>query len=458
MYEELVERYYGGQRAPLERLRAQFRRLFEHPSVPGVLLIVCAAIALLWANSPWGDSYTALFFTHFVVGYGDFALSKPLVLWINDGLMAIFFFAVGLEVKHEIVQGELSTWRKAALPVVAAVGGMLVPAVIFTLFNAGLPTQRGWAIPAATDIAFAVGVLSLFGARVPQPLRIFLLSLAIADDIGAVLIIALFYTSELSLGALGLGVLGLGVLWVCNRLQVHSLAVYGILGIPIWMAFLKSGVHPTVAGVLIALMVPLRPRKPWEWFHRGTSALLSELRDSVSPGYAVVVTEAVGKASLQVLSPLHRALHGLHGWVNYVIMPLFALANAGVRVELDMVGELLRSPVLWGVALGLFVGKQVGIFGLSWLATRFKIAALPGQVRWAQLWGVALLGGIGFTMALFIAGLSYGDKLLVLNEAKLGILLGSALSAVVGAFVLWRALPHEAEVAEVAVEEDGSAG
>ncbi|GBD06781.1 Na(+)/H(+) antiporter NhaA [bacterium HR21] len=439
----LVELYYTYQKTPLERLRDRLQEFFERPYMPGVLLLLCTLVALVWANSPWGESYVELFFTHVVIGYGDFALSKPLVLWINDGLMAIFFFLVGLEIKQEVLDGELSTWKKAALPVMAAVGGMLVPALIFTAFNLGRPSQRGWAIPAATDIAFAVGILSLLGNRVLHPLRIFLLSLAIADDIGAVLVIALFYTDELSLPALLVGLLGLAVLWGCNRLRISNLGVYGILGIPIWIAFLKSGVHPTIAGVLIALTVPIRERIPWQYFAEGTKRLLADAagRDLSSGPALLAIAEQIEKASVLAVPPLQRAMHGLHAWVNYGIMPLFALANAGVRLELEQLGTIVRSPVLWGVALGLFAGKQLGVFGVSWVMTKLKVATLPSGIRWSHIYGVSLLAGIGFTMALFIAGLAYGDSLLLLNEAKLGILLGSALSALFGLLVLWRVLP-----------------
>ncbi|MDW7996483.1 MAG: Na+/H+ antiporter NhaA [Bacteroidota bacterium] len=287
-----------------------------------------------------------------------------------------------------------------------------------------------------------------WGPEFPRALRIFLLSLAIADDIGAVLIIVLFYTTDLALDGLLIGFLGLAILWGCNRLRIHNLGIYGIISVPIWMAFLKSGVHPTVAGVLVALTVPIRPRMPWERFREGTIRLLSEpfLWDKPLYAYAMTVTEHVEQASIQAIPPLYRAIHGLHGWVNYGIMPLFALANAGVRVELEGLGELLNSPVLWGVALGLFLGKQAGVFGFSWVVSRIGIASLPGGVRWSHVYGVSLLTGIGFTMALFIAGLAYADSLLTLDEAKLGVLIGSALSAIVGLLVLWRVLPKSGTV------------
>ncbi len=443
---ELLERYYACPKTPIERFQEKLQALLERPYMPGLLLMSCTVIALLWANSPWGDSYTRLFFTYFTVGYGDFALSKPLVFWINDGLMTIFFFLVGLEIKQEILEGELSSWRKAALPVIAAMGGMLFPGLIFTALNYGTPEQRGWAIPVATDIAFAIGVLSLLGERVPQGLRMFLLSLAIADDIGAVLIIALFYTEDLSLGALLFGLIGVAVLWGCNRLRVYNLGVYGVIGVLIWIAFLKSGVHPTIAGVLIALTVPMRPRMSWERFRDGTRGLLSDpaLSENSSPIFVTAVTEQVERASIQAMSPLRRAMHGLHGWVSYGIMPLFAFANAGVHLRWEGIGELMHSTVLWGVAMGLFFGNQIGILGFSWLAVRLRLAVLPAHVRWGHIYGISLLAGIGFTMALFIAGLAYGDTLLTLNEAKVGILLGSALSGLVGVVVLRWVLPKGA--------------
>jgi NhaA family Na+:H+ antiporter len=437
-----LEQYYACPKTVLDHFREALQKRLEHPSVPGLLLLLSTLIALLWANSPWGASYEELFFTHFVIGYGDLALSKPLVFWINDGLMAIFFFLVGLEIKQELLQGELSSWRKAALPVYAAVGGMAIPALIFTLFNYGLPTQRGWAIPSATDIAFAIGLLSLLGHRVPFPLHIFLLSLAIADDIGAVLIIALFYTEQLALEALIPGIILLGVLWGLNRLRVQTLGVYAVLAVPIWLSFLSSGVHPTIAGVLVAFTLPIRPRLPWEAFRNGTLRLLSDhAQQPSSPALAVALSEHIERASTAAVSPLHRALHGLHPWVNYGIMPVFALANAGVQLELGGLQEMLLSPVTLGVALGLFLGKQIGIFAFSWASVRLRLAMLPKGVRWSHIYGVALLAGIGFTMSLFIAGLSYGEQYLVLNEAKLGILLGSFLSAVLGIGVLQRTLP-----------------
>jgi len=447
-----LEQYYACPKTPLDHFREALQKRLEHPSVPGLLLLLSTLIALLWANSPWGASYEELFFTHFVIGYGDLALSKPLVFWINDGLMAIFFVVVGLEIKQELLQGELSSWQKAALPVYAAVGGMALPALIFTLFNYGLPTQRGWAIPAATDIAFAVGILSLLGNRVPLSLRIFLLSLAIADDIGAVLIIALFYTEQLALAALIPGVVLLGVLWGLNRLRIQTLGVYAVLAIPIWLSFLYSGVHPTVAGVLVAFAIPIQARLPWESFRSGTLRLLTDHAQPPSPVLAVALSEQIERASTAAVSPLHRALHGLHPWVNYGIMPVFALANAGVQLELGGLQEMLLSPVTLGVALGLFLGKQLGILTFSWISTRLRLARLPEGIRWRHIYGVALLGGIGFTMSLFIAGLSYAEHYIALNEAKLGILLGSLLSAVLGIGVLQRTLPKVAPAPQVTTE------
>ncbi len=378
------------------------RGLLHHEAAPGVILLSLAIFALVLNNSPFSGLYDALLSTPVVVQVGALVIDKPLLLWINDGLMAVFFFLVGLEVKRELVEGRLSTWKDAALPAVAAFGGMLLPALIYVAINNGDPTAlRGWAIPAATDIAFALGVLALLGSRVPIALKIFLLALAILDDLGAIIIIAVFYTSDLSLTALAIGVAGAAVLGWMNLRGVTRIAPYVVVGIVMWVCVLKSGVHATLAGVVIALMIPLRARNK------------------------------------QGESPLKSLEVSLHPWVAFGIMPLFAFANAGVSLKGLEVAELV-APLPLGIALGLFVGKQMGVFGFSWAAVKSGICRLPDGVSWAHMYGISLLAGIGFTMSLFIGTLAFVDAEHA-KAVRLGVLLGSTLSAVMG-YLLLRAL------------------
>ncbi len=377
------------------RTISAIRAFMATESAGGVLLMASAALALLIANSPLGAGYFQAL--HVVVG--GLSLSH----WINDGLMAVFFLLVGLEIKRETVDGELSSWSRRLLPGVAAFGGMLVPALIYVGFNQGSPeTLRGWAIPAATDIAFALGVLSLMGPRVaPASLKIFLAALAIIDDLGAILIIALFYTEQLTLWALGAAVVVLATLIALNRLKVTRLSPYLVLGAVLWWLLLKSGVHATLAGVALALTIPIAKRQAVE----GSS-----------------------------LSPLHRLEHGLNPWVAYAIVPIFGFANAGVNLSATGL-EALTAPSALGVAAGLFLGKQIGVFGFSLLAIRLGAATRPSGASWGQLYGVSLLCGVGFTMSLFINNLAFRSALLQ-DETKLGVLTGSVLSALAGWLVL----------------------
>ncbi len=382
-----------------------FQAFFRTEAASGVLLLALAVVALLWANSPWASAYFSLWDTLVTVSIGSAAISKPLLLWVNDGLMAIFFFLVGLEIKREILVGELSSPRQAALPLLAAVGGMVVPAGLYALVAGSTDYAAGWGIPMATDIAFALGVLALLGTRAPVALKIFLTALAIVDDLGAVLVIAFFYTSKLSVAALGVAAVFLALLVAANRLGIQRTAVYVILGLGLWVAVLKSGVHATIAGVLLALTIPAR-----------------------------------GEHSL-----LLRMEHKLHGWVAFGIMPVFALANAGVALGGVSFTEAILHPAAFGILLGLFVGKQIGVFAFSWLSIRMGWAVLPSGTTWTQLYGVALLTGIGFTMSLFIANLSFvglpeaaPGAPAALDLAKIGILTASLLSGVVGYVMLRR--------------------
>ncbi|HEX6202523.1 MAG TPA: Na+/H+ antiporter NhaA [Thermoanaerobaculia bacterium] len=417
-----------------------FQAFFRLESASGLLLLAAALVALVWANSPAASSYFELWRTMATMAVGPVVIEKPLLLWINDGLMAVFFFVVGLEIKREVLVGELAAPRKAALSVAAAIGGMAVPAAIYWLFNSGGPGAAGWGIPMATDIAFALGVLALLGRRVPLSLKVFVTAVAIVDDLGAVLVIAVFYTERLSTGMLGVGAVFLLAMVVLNRAGVRRTWPYALLGAFLWLAFLKSGVHATIAGVLGAMAIPARRKIDAPEFLRRAEALLAEIREDTVPGRAEPTEDqrdalhSLDKAAENVGTPLARIEHALHPWVAFFIMPVFALANAGVAVEGGLAATL-GSPIALGIVLGLFVGKQVGVLGAAWLAVKSGLAAMPAGITWRQMWGVSLLCGIGFTMSLFIAGLAFPDPAL-LDAAKVGILAASLVSGVAGALAL----------------------
>lgn len=361
----------------------------------GFILMAVALLALIANNSPLSSYYAGFLSTPVEAQFGGLEIAKPLLLWINDGLMAIFFFLVGLEIKREVLEGELSSFSKAALPVFAALGGIIGPALIYVYFNAADPIAvQGWAIPAATDIAFALGVLALLGSRVPVSLKILLLAVAIIDDLAAIVIIALFYTQDLSVIALGWAGMGIAALFTLNRMKVMRITPYALIGVFIWVCVLKSGVHATLAGVITAFAIPLKAKEA----HQS--------------------------------SPLHRAEHGLHIWVAFLILPLFAFANAGVSLKGIGISDVM-SPIPLGVAAGLFIGKQVGVFSACWLAVRLGLAKLPTGTNWCQIYSVACLTGIGFTMSLFIGTLAFdGDE--TLNSVRLGVLVGSLASGILG--------------------------
>lgn len=368
-------------------------------SASGIILMLAAVLALIASNTILSPYYDALLSTPMQVRVGPLEIAKPLLLWINDGLMAIFFFLVGLEIKREVVLGELSDFDKAALPLFAAVGGMAAPALIYAGINLDSPeTINGWAIPAATDIAFALGILTLAGSRVPVSLKVFLLAVAIIDDLGAIVIIALFYTADLSLQALAISFAGLVALISLNRAGVVRIAPYVLVGAFVWVCVLKSGVHATLAGVVTALAIPLR----------GSGA--------------------------DAPSPLQQTEHKLHPWVAFMVLPVFAFANAGVSFE-GITPAGLLEPIPFGIALGLLIGKPLGILALSYLAVRTGLARLPQGVDWQQLAGVGCLAGVGFTMSLFIGGLAF-ETSEQLNAVRLGVLAGSLLSGTLGFLIL----------------------
>ena len=396
----------------------------------GIMLVLATVAALVWANSPWGASYVTLFHTHLTIDLGPFHYDESLVHVINDGLMAIFFFVVGLEIKREWVAGELRDRRAAVLPAVAALGGMVVPAAIYASFNHGGPGSGGWGIPMATDIAFALGVVAVLGSRVPSPLKIFLLTLAIVDDIGAILVIAVFYTNDLSWEWLaGAGALVVLVV-ACRRAKVRYHVVYVVVGTAMWFCVLESGVHATIAGVVMGLLTPALPYLSAE----DTQLVVDELegRDDLNAAdvhrVSILISEAV---------PLTERLeHLLHPWTSYLIVPIFALANAGIVLTRDGISNPSRITV--GVIAGLIVGKTVGISVFSWLTVKLRLAPLPAGVRFSQLVGVAMVAGIGFTVSLFVSGLAFPGRFesLELRDAKVGILVASVVAALLGSAVL----------------------
>jgi NhaA family Na+:H+ antiporter len=412
--------------APALRWLRPLTRFMHIESAGGIVLMACTLVAMVLANSPWASAFAAFWQTKLGVEVGSVGLTKPLFLWINDGLMTLFFFVVGLEIKREVVTGELNDRRKVTLPLVAALGGMIAPACIYLALQWGQPTVHGWGVPTATDIAFVVGFLVLLGPRVPAGLKVLLLSLAIADDIGAVLVIALAYNAKVALGPLLLGFMGLAGVLLFRCAGVRHLLVYSMLGAAIWVCFLKSGIHPTVAGVALGLMTPTRP-----WLGDRTPInLMTDLLRRLGGLHGVDAP-----ARQEPFSPLERLERNLHPWVAFLIMPVFALANAGVAVE----PASLAKPVALAIAAGLVFGKPIGIVLLSMAAVRVGLAKLPSGVNFPMLIGAGCLAGIGFTMSLFIAGLAFDST--HLDEAKIGILAGSALSAALGLLLVRNFLP-----------------
>jgi Na+:H+ antiporter, NhaA family len=416
---------------------------FLHTEVAGaVALLVATAIALIVANSPAGSTFEGFWHIRAGVSFGPLVLEETLVHWVNDALMALFFFVVGLEIRRELLVGELSDRRKALLPIAAALGGMIVPALLYVSFNSGGPGAPGWGVPMATDIAFAIGVMALLGDRVPSSVRVFLVALAIADDIGAILVIAVAYTSDVSVAWLGLAAVMLLLLVALNRLKVDRTLPYFVLGGVMWLAMLLSGVHATIAGVLLALTIPSTAKLDPLAFTSVARERLERIEAAHVPGANVLcddtqqlVTFDLRKEARHTASPLQRLEFALHPWTTFAILPLFALANAGVRLAGADVWTVLHTPVALGVVVGLVAGKPIGILAMTWLATRTRIAALPDGVRWGQLVGAAMLGGIGFTMSLFMASVAFRGPAETL-EAKAAILVASLTAGLLGYLVM----------------------
>jgi Na+:H+ antiporter, NhaA family len=420
---------------PIEVITSPFVRFARMEAAGGILLLVSTFAALVWANSPWEQSYHAIWSTQVDVGFGRFFLSETRHQWINDGLMSVFFFLVGLEIKREVLIGELSTLKQAAFPLIAAVGGTIVPALVYISLNHGSIAHKGWGIPMATDIAFALGVLALLGDRVPISLKIFVTALAIVDDIIAVLVIALFYTAQIHFLSLAAGLAGVALSFGLNLLGVRKPAVYAFLGLCVWGAVLKSGVHATVAGVMFAFTIPARTYIDRAHFLKQGRWLFDRFEtarpDSFEEQAAIHTLETQCEL---IQSPLHRIERSLQPWVAFVVMPVFAFSNAGVHV-LGKVAAAATNPISLGVALGLFVGKPIGISLFAWLAAKAKVATQPNAVSWAQIFGGSWLCGIGFTMSLFIATLAFGEGAL-LDLSKIGTLAASVAAATCGSLFL----------------------
>jgi NhaA family Na+:H+ antiporter len=424
-------------------VQSSFNEFVQRTTSTGITILFVTAIALVWTNSPFHGSYEAFLHTPVQFVVGPLNISFTLEHFVNDGLMVLFFLVVGLEIKRELLVGELSSRQKALLPMIAAVFGMVGPAVTYLLFNSGTSAARGWGVPVATDIAFALGVLALLGDRIPSGLRVFLAALAIVDDLLAVVVIALFYTAALNVPMLLLAVAIVVVLYSGNRLGINSLWFYGTLGFVLWLVVLASGVHATIAGVALAMCIPAQSRLDRLSFFTRSRDLIDQISrradSDEDEGKQLDAVHALEEMCEHVQTPLHRIERGLSKVVSFGIMPLFALVNAGVVITPAMVSGL-TSPVALGIALGLFIGKQVGISGSVWLSVRVGLTKLPTGVTMAQMYGVSLLCGIGFTMALFVAHLAFVDPQ-HLEMAKLSILIGSTLSAIIGAIVLRMMLP-----------------
>jgi len=427
-----------------KRFVRPFVRFTEIEAASGIVLLAAAIVAIIWANSRWSATYFQILDTHLTIAFGPLHLDESFLDLINDGLMAIFFFVVALEIKRQVVLGDLRDPRAAALPIMAALGGMIFPAAIYLLINidAGGEAIRGWGIPMATDIAFAVGVLALLGSRIPSSARLFLLMLAIADDIGAITVIAIFYTDDLNLGYLALAIGGLFMAGVASRVRIRSLAFYVPLGVIVWFLTLESGVHATLAGVALGFLTPARPMYPADEFDRRARAILdsypAEPDTPEAREHADHESLLLSGISAEAVSPLTRLEHRLPIWSSYLVIPVFALANAGVDFRGTDLVEALTSTVALGVALGLIVGKTVGITLFAFIAVRTGLGRLPAETGWLHVMGLAAVGGIGFTVALFVAGLAFDHP--ELNDlAKVGIFAGSLVSGMVGAFILMRA-------------------
>ena len=416
-----------------------FQKFVKIESFSGILLMFATVLALVWANSPYGDSYRELWQYDLGIVTETFEFKKPLILWINDGLMAIFFFLIGLEIKRELLIGELNTPKKIAFPLVGALGGMLVPVLFFFVLNENPDTVKGWGIPMATDIAFSLAILNVLGKRVPLSLKIFLTAFAIVDDIGAVLVIAIFYSGSINISLLLIALALLGVLYFFSYKGIYSKFMMFFFGTIIWFLFLKSGIHPTVAGILLAFSVPIRQKIETSKFLEGLENIFNDIKKSTVLKKPILSHEQIKQVdnleswSSKFRSPLQHLEHGLHGWVAYFIIPIFAFANAGVLISGS---ENLDTALIINIVVCLVLGKGIGITSVVWLAQKMKLIEIPSDISAKQIIGVAFLAGIGFTMAIFIASLAFVSSPEYVDSAKIGILIGSFISAIIGYVIL----------------------
>ena len=425
----------------MKRVSNSLKRFIKLETASSIILFAFSILAVIWANSSYGYVYEALWHHEFTIGFADtvFHLSKPLILWINDGLMAIFFFVIGLEVKREILVGELTTLRKASLPIFAAIGGMVFPVLIFFVLNKGEIGTEGWGVPMATDIAFTLGILKLLGNRVPLGLKIFLTAFAIVDDIGAVLVIAVFYSANIQWDLIAYAMIILSGLAILSYKEIYSKYFYFLMGFTVWLLFLKSGIHPTIAGILMAFTIPLKRKVDLKEYLKVVTNQLDFFKNENSHECKLMNKEqlqaidSVESITKNVHSPLQQLEHTLHGWVSYIIMPIFALANAGVILSFD--GLENTSHITINIALALVLGNVIGIMLLSVIAIKLKLADLPIGVNFKQLLGVSLLGGLGFTMSLFIVNLAYVNENFIV-ASKMGVIIGSLIAGVLGYLVL----------------------
>jgi Na+:H+ antiporter, NhaA family len=422
-------------RVPIDVLISPFSRFAQTEASGGILLLAATILALAWANSPWEHSYHTIWEKEVTAGFGRALLTWSRHLWVNDGLMSIFFFLVGLEIKRELLIGELSSFRSAAFPFIAALGGCLLPAALYFAVNHGNLGAGGWGIPMATDIAFALGVLTLMGDRVPVSLKLFVAALAIADDIIVVLVIAIFYTAHLNLLYLAFGMVGLGLSYAANKTGVRNPWIYALIGIVVWFAVMQSGVHATIAGVLVAFTIPCNSSAGKPQFAEMMQRLIERF-NTAEPDSAEAQSalQAMQQQCALMESPLYRIEHTLQPWVSFIIMPLFAFSNAGVHV-VGKIGAAAKHPITLGVALGLLLGKPVGISAFAWLAEKVRLAARPVNVNWPQIVAASCVCGIGFTMSLFIAALVLPEGG-SLDMAKIGTLTASLVAGSFGSFLL----------------------
>lgn len=416
-----------------------FQKFVKIESLSGILLFGATILALIWANSPYASIYHDLW--EYKVGFSSegFKLSKPLILWINDGLMAIFFFVIGLEIKRELRIGELNSIKKASMPIMAAVGGMIIPVLLFLLLNDDPATANGWGVSMATDIAFSLAILQLLGKRVPLSLKIFLTAFAIIDDIGAVLVIALFYSSSIHWNLIGIAFVLLLFLFGMSYFKIYYKYITVIFGIIIWVLFLKAGIHPTIAGVLLAFTVPIHQRMSMSENIGQLHNILNNIRNAKVVDEPVLTKEQIHEIdnledwTCKVQSPLQHLEHKLHNWVAYFIMPLFAFANAGVTLQLDMD---LNTSLILTIIVALFIGKLFGVSLFTWLGIRLKLIEKPNDISYQQIIGVGALAGVGFTMSIFIANLAFDDDPVLLGSAKIGIILASVIAGIIGYMIL----------------------